>query len=346
MSLDAGAALEPEVMDLSAVEAITRGEVDIQIATARRFPRSITSFQKRAQSLVQLTRETAESCIYALPRRDKKSGQTKMIKGPSIRFAEIAQSCYGNIRSLAIPIAENDGFVTVRGLSWDIEANSVIGVETRRRITGSDGRRYSDDMITMTVNAGSSIVLRNAILHCIPKPLWQPIYDAAVKFAVGDQKTLSERRASAIEHFKKMGVRQEQVFARLGVAGVADIGLEQLEELLGLANAIKDNEITIDDAFREESAVAATNGAALDAELADVPEAKAKRLRALFDNRKQGPGQALAYLRQYRGRVDELIGVLEELPGTTEPITPGADASSPAQDTKPSATPAKGKWSI
>ena len=205
----------------ASLEQITRGEIDIQIATARRFPRSITAFHTKAISLVTLSKEIAESCIYALPRKDRASGQTKMIKGPSIRFAEIVQSSYQNIRSLAQPVGEEAGFVTVRGLAWDIENNSVIGVETRRKITTSSGHRYSDDMVTTTVNAGSSIVLRNAILHVIPQPLWMPIYEAAVKHAVGDQKTLSVRRQDAIEFFKKLGVPPQRVFARLGVAGIA-----------------------------------------------------------------------------------------------------------------------------
>ena len=37
-----------EVMPASALEAITRGEIDVQVATAHRYPRSLDLYKKRA----------------------------------------------------------------------------------------------------------------------------------------------------------------------------------------------------------------------------------------------------------------------------------------------------------
>jgi hypothetical protein len=68
--------LEPEdqegtrdVHDVGALEQIARGEIDIQITTARRFPRSIEQFQKKALSMATIDEETAASCFYVLPKR-------------------------------------------------------------------------------------------------------------------------------------------------------------------------------------------------------------------------------------------------------------------------------------
>jgi hypothetical protein len=242
-----------EPQDTSIVSAITKGEVDVQVTTARRYPRSLTRFRQEALSLATLDAETAASCIYALPRKDNKTGQVKRIKGPSIRLAEILASTYEHIRAEGRPVGEDDGFVVCRGTTWDMQRNVLIAVETRRRITDRYGRRYSDDMVMMTTNANTSIALRNAILHVIPKAFWSPIYEAAVKVAVGDQKTLAERRDKAIGHFQKLGIQPAQIFAKLGVKGAADLTLEHLEDLLGLATAIKEGEISIDDAFREDA---------------------------------------------------------------------------------------------
>ena len=50
---------------------ISRSEIDMQIATAHKFPRSIKRFRNEALQMVTLNEQVAESCIYALPRGDK-----------------------------------------------------------------------------------------------------------------------------------------------------------------------------------------------------------------------------------------------------------------------------------
>lgn len=230
-------------ISVSALEAQTRGEIDIQVSTAKRYPRSITKFKDEIQSLALLDQETAEACIYALP-RDGKS-----VEGPSARFAEIVASSWGHMRVETRVVGEDDHFVSVRGVAWDLERNVAKAVEVRRRITNKAGRRFNDDMIVVTSNAAGSIASRNAVLQVVPRAYWFPTYEACRKAAVGDQKTLANRRAAALAHFQKMGVSQDRVFALLGVAGVDDITGEQLLKLLGLATAIKEGDTNIDEAF-------------------------------------------------------------------------------------------------
>jgi hypothetical protein len=69
--------------------------------------------------------------------------------------------------------------VTAQGVCHDLQSNTFIAYEVRRRITGKGDRKYSDDMIGVTGNAASSIALRNAILKIIPKVFWDGIYQAA-----------------------------------------------------------------------------------------------------------------------------------------------------------------------
>jgi hypothetical protein len=229
------------------IESQTRGEIDTQITTAKKFPRSITTFKKRAMELATLDEETAQSCFYALP-RDGKS-----IEGPSARLAEIVAGSWGNLRSQANIVDEDDKFITARGVCWDLENNVAISVEVRRRITGKNGRRYNDDMIGTTANAACSIALRNAVFKVVPMAIIKPIYEAAKRVAIGDATTLAARRDKALKHFAAMGVRQEQIFAKLGRAGVEEITLDDLATLLGLSTAIKDGDTSIDEAFAVQS---------------------------------------------------------------------------------------------
>lgn len=225
------------------LEAQTRGEIDIQVVTAKRFPRSIRAFQRDALEMATLNEQIAEQCFYALPR------DGKTIEGPSARLAEIVASAWGHMRIEGRIVSEEERYVVARGTAWDMQRNVAIAYEVRRRITSSKGRRYNDDMIGVTGNAAASIALRNAVFKVIPKAYWELIYLEARKVAVGNAQTLADRRAKMLAHFQKLGVPAARVFAQLKVAGEQDITLDHLATLKGLATAIKDGDTSVDDAF-------------------------------------------------------------------------------------------------
>ena len=235
--------------DASTVALLNKSEIDQQIATAHKFPRSIKRFRQEALEMSTLTDKVAEECIYALPRYDSKTGQTKMIEGPSARLAEIVASAWGNCRAGARVISEEGDFIVAQGAFHDLERNVAITYEVKRRITNSAGKRFNADMISVTANAACSIALRNAILKGVPKAFWSDIYDAARLTAMGDSKTLANKRLEAIDYLKKLGATVDQICATVGVEGVEDIGLEELASLRGIATAIKEGETTVEQAF-------------------------------------------------------------------------------------------------
>lgn len=236
-----------EVIDPSAQTAIVnrmdRAEVDVQITTAKRYPRNIKQFKLDALALATLDEETAAGCFYAMPRDGKN------IEGPSARLAEIVVSAWGNIRADARVVEVGEKEVTAEGLCWDLEKNVAVRVQVRRRITKKSGQRFSDDMIVVTGNAACSIALRNAVFKVIPMAMTKSIYEAARQVAIGDAKTLVSKRTDMLAYFAKMGVPAEKVCAAVSKPGVDDIGLDDLATLKGLATAIKDGDTTIDEAF-------------------------------------------------------------------------------------------------
>jgi len=225
------------------VEAQTRGEVDTQITTARRYPRSIKRFQSKSFELATLDEVTAQSCFYTLPRDGKN------IEGPSARLAEIVAGAWGNIRVQASVVSTDGNFVTVQGMCWDLETNYAASTEVKRRITNKQGRRFSDDMIVTTANAACSIALRNAIFKVVPMALVRPIYLAARKVAIGDATTLAARRAAMLDYFAKMGVSKEQICQKIDKPGVEDINLDDLATLIGISTAIKEGDTAVDEEF-------------------------------------------------------------------------------------------------
>jgi hypothetical protein len=237
------AVLDREEDHAVGLEAQTRGEVDIQIKTAKAYPRSVKGFIDTALQMATLDTTTAEACMYQLPRGGKN------IAGPSVRLAEICAAAYGHMRVQARIVDQDDRFITARGEAWDVQNNVAIGFEVKRRITDKSDRTYSDDMIVVAGNAAASIALRNAIFKVIPSAFWRPIYEQARQVAIGTVKTLSTRRADLLDRLQKLGVEQARVLQRLGVRGVEDITLEHIETLIGLGTAIKEESVDIDDAF-------------------------------------------------------------------------------------------------
>jgi hypothetical protein len=337
--------LEPDesiqdVHHAGALEQLARGEIDIQIATARRFPRSIEGFQKKALSMATLDEETAASCFYVLPKR---KGSEKAIEGPSARLAEIVASAWGHMAIAGRIIEEGDRFVTAQGAAWDLENNVRRAVEVRRRITTRDGGRFSDDMIAVTCNAAIAIATRNAVFQIVPQAYTRQIFHECKAVAVGTAMTLGVRRVQMLEYFQKLGVDAGRVFTLLEVRGVDDITLEHVAVLRGLATAIKEGDTSIDEAF--PPAGTAHGRDPVDEAMALLPDATRAKTVALFDELKMNRGQRLVQLRAWKEHPDKLVDVLtgmldaQKAEGGTEEsarTTSGADASTP----NPSSAPA------
>lgn len=237
-----------EVIDSAgaAIEQITRGEIDAQVATAKRYPRDIRQAKADMEELATLDEETAQSMFYSLPRGGKS------IQGPSVRMAEVAIACYGNIRAGArvINVDTDACVVTVQGVVHDLQKNIAVTVEKRRRILTKKGASKPDeDMIMLACNAAASIAFRDATFKVIPLALIKPIYERAMKVAVGDLKSLKSKRDQVVTALQKYGAEEANILAVIDRKAVDEITLEDLQTLIGLGTALKIGEITLEDAF-------------------------------------------------------------------------------------------------
>lgn len=263
----------PQAMEVesSTVALLNKSEIDQQIATAHKYPRSIKRFRDETLQMVTLNENVAAECIYSLPR----GGKT--IEGATARFAEVVASAWGNSRAGARVVNDQGNFVTAQGVFHDLERNVAITYEVQRRITDKYGKRFSDDMIVVTANAACSVALRNAILKGVPKAFWSDMYEAARRTVMGDYKTLANRRADAIKTFVQYGVTEQQIFDVLEVSGIEDITLEHLVTLRGMLTAIKDGDMTPEEIFGQSGTNSGQNGAKkTDKPAADKTAAKEK----------------------------------------------------------------------
>lgn len=252
MSLVRGNDNETQMSKIEVIDAeqtlgvITKAEIDMQITTAKQYPRNRELAIKEAIQMATFDQETAEACIYAIPR----GGKT--IKGPSIRLAEIMAYCWGNLHSGTRIVGMDNEFVTAQAVVWDLEKNCKSTKETKRSIKDRSGRTYNTDMKQVTSNAAMSIALRDAILRLIPGNLWKLVYDASAKAAIGDVKSLVSKGQKLLERLQKMGLMPDKVLAHLGISKADEMTADQIETLIGIGTALKEGQVTVENALTGE----------------------------------------------------------------------------------------------
>jgi hypothetical protein len=234
--------------EAGALAQLNASEIQQQIATAHAFPRNVKTFRDEVQSLATLTADVAEECSYSLPRKDKEGNSVPII-GPSARFAEIVAMSWGNCHAAARVVDDKGTHVVAQGVFWDLQKNARITYEVSRSIVYRNGGRYSADMIGVTGNAACSIALRNAILKGVPKAFWADLWEQSRKVAVGDAHTLAERRTVAFKKLALLNVSPEMILAKLKRASAADITLDDLGLLLGVYQALKEGDSTVEEQF-------------------------------------------------------------------------------------------------
>lgn len=285
--------MENEIIQVSGgemLEAINRSEIDVQIATAQRYPRDIEQCKANMIALASIDEDVAYNCFYHLERTDK-NGEKAIIEGPSVRFTEIISACWKNLR-IAGRIIGNDGkTITAQGVCHDLESNVAYSVEVKRNITNKYGKTFSQDMQVVVGNAAVSIALRNAICKVIPQVLIKNVVKCV--------------QNKALEHINKVGVKESwrqwlafmqktynlaesDILAYIGRTSSDDVTAEDVQKIAGAYNAIAEGTTTVEETFhkpKEQKQIAQQAQAAAD-------DAKNKAQQAM--QRSQGSKGAAA----------------------------------------------------
>jgi len=230
---------------------IDRAEIDMQIATAKQYPRSVSACLDNARALIKMDKESAQQAFYLLDFYDK----SKPIIGPSIRMAEILAGCWKNIRYGSRPLEITDSTVVAQGYCYDLENNVAFTATKTKSILDKRGQRFKPDLVVKIMLATQAIAERDAILKVIPRAFANNLVEEAMNVAEGGEKSMQERQDDAVKFYTGKGITAERLCAWLGVDDVRDISLKHLQVLRALANSIKDGVTTIEEAFKDDSRV-------------------------------------------------------------------------------------------
>lgn len=246
--------------------AIVRIENDTlqQIAITRPRP-SVEAILKDAVKELEAVPEFASLAFYAIPYRERKDdaeAEVKLVEGPSVKAAHTLVRMYRNTSSGNRIVGEDENFVYTQGVMIDLETN------TRKLVNRRTGRRawnkrtqsmyvLSADRLNTAVGADASKAERNAILNLLPPSLVIPYVkrakELAAQFKTGKPKekpaSAADRWARAVAKFAEFGVKEEQLTALLATVNPENSLDEKIGTLIGVYNAIKDGQTTVEETF-------------------------------------------------------------------------------------------------
>ena len=227
------------------MDAIEKANVDVQVSTAKQFPRNVTRAIQNSIVMATIDPDTAQMMRYALPRGGKP------ITGPSVHLAKLIVSNWGNMRAEAKVVQITHSQVVSRGTCWDLENNVATAIEVRRNIKNKNGQRFSDDMITVVGNAANSIAFRNAVFSVIPKAVTDKVYKAAQECITGDlsdEAKLLQKRTNCLKFFNdEYGITEEEVIKLCGKQTVNQIKADEIALMLGIYQSLKDGDTTVEE---------------------------------------------------------------------------------------------------
>lgn len=247
-----------------------RAQVEARFVMSRRFPRDI--MQVRQKMLAACARPRfAEKAIYRKPVGDKK------IEGASIRLAEEAARCMGNLDTAVITIYDDRDKRIVIVEATDLEANlrypmtvSVEKTVERRKLREgqlSKGQRINsygdivylveatDDDVLNKANNLISKALRNCILRLVPGDILEEAMDACRATMrnrdAKDPKAELKRMTDAFSN--EFGITAGLISEYLG-HGVDQATIDDIQELREIFTTMRSGETTWKDvmATRDE----------------------------------------------------------------------------------------------
>lgn len=194
-------------------EARAIAEVQAQYVIAKKFPRN--QHQAYMDIMDACKRPyLAEQAMYAYPR-----GGT-LVTGPSIRLAEAAAQCWGNIDCGIRELSQDNGVSICEAYAVDLQTNIRISKtfhvpHTRDTKQGKKKLTDSRDIYEMVANQGARR-LRACLLGVMPGDVIDAAVQQCGKTLESSDVPIAEQVRKMIAAFDELGVKVEHLEARLG----------------------------------------------------------------------------------------------------------------------------------
>jgi len=227
---------------------ISDSELDIAITTAKKYERDTRQCLTRIREQVFADEETARACWYIKPvgkQKNEETGKFEMMfaQGPSIRFAEIAVSAWGNMRTACGQDPHTGTQVIGKAVVHDLESNTMHQEEVRKSIVNKQGKQYDPSGVANAGLAAQSIAFRNCVMRVIGSGRLKAIADdveALLKGKMGklDGVQMKAKIDNAIAYFASKQIDESGLCWLLGVTNRDAIAVPDLMQAGRIKTAI------------------------------------------------------------------------------------------------------------
>lgn len=244
--------------DVTRHAEMVRAQAETQAAAviAMKYPRNETNARKGLEDATKRL-AFAETAYYSYPRGGKE------IFGPSINLAREFARLWGNVRFGFRVIYDTEDERTIEGYAWDLQTNTqALSQASFRKLIQ---RKEKTTQITRWITPDerdlrelterhAAVQMRNCILRLAPRD----VIDEMVKSARGmvakgiNKKDIKKIRVETVEAFEQIGVSGEKLDTYCNEHfghGVDKILAEEVADLRGVWNAIKENQTKRDEYF-------------------------------------------------------------------------------------------------
>lgn len=258
-------------------------EAQGQLILAKRFPRDLNAAYAELMDACKM-QALASVAFYSVPR----SGGS--VSGPSIRLAEEIARVFGNFEFGHRELSRTHDKSEVEVYAWDKQTNnrSIRQITVMHVLDTKNGARPLRDQkdIDDKIANVASKQLRGRILAMMPKWMVEAAIQECRKTLAGDNsEPLSVRVRKMTQAFAAYGVKTQHIENYLGIRSLDDIVTDQLLDLTGVFNALREggkpsDYFTADDDSDKPSSAAAAITAAATAQLAAPAEKPAVKRTA------------------------------------------------------------------
>lgn len=248
---------------------ITKIEDSRQFAIAIQHPRDPERILAQALKELDIVPELAARKFYVIPYKNHRKGcvdrrncdcPSKPIEGPSIKAAQELANHWGNCR-VSCNFEETTDDLHATATFTDFQHNVVwefpVTVSKVKEWHGKVHRLDKNDpLFVKELSINVSKAMRNAIFRGLPDWLVHSYYMKCRELAAGGgkpkpgqvAKPMQDRVKDCIAAFKKLSVATEQLENYLGKP-LAQMTNDDLADMIGIHNAIRDGQTTADEAF-------------------------------------------------------------------------------------------------
>jgi hypothetical protein len=245
---------DAQIIQPLALSNVDRELIDMQIATAKRYPRTVEQSMNRAVDAILSDNELAVDAFYEIP----VAGQ--LICGPSVRSAEIIGQHWGNMRweDRPVNVPQDANYVEGEAFAWDVENNVASRKIKRLSVVDSYGKRYSQYRVDNAQLKAQSVAKRDAIAEVVGKAYMKKMHRKAEEFLDKDFPNFEARKDALAAAFKKLGVTPDNICKYLTPPGSRTpktwnlITHKEVFRLGNIYTGIKEGSTSVKDVFGVE----------------------------------------------------------------------------------------------